>query len=60
MGVGIFVLAAAPRVLQLDYFLMVDENLWFERSARFLQGLVTGNLAQTVQTGHPGVTTMWS
>ncbi|MFW9804954.1 MAG: glycosyltransferase family 39 protein, partial [Candidatus Thorarchaeota archaeon] len=46
--------------MQLDYFLMVDENLWYERSVHFLQGLVTGNLAQTVQTGHPGVTTMWS
>jgi hypothetical protein len=57
---GIFVLSAVPRLLQLDYFLMVDENLWYERSARFLQGLVSGNLAQTVQTGHPGVTTMWS
>lgn len=57
---GIFVLAAVPRLLQLDYFLMVDENLWYERSARFLLGLVSGNLAQTVQTGHPGVTTMWS
>ncbi len=57
---GIFALSAVPRLLQLDYFLMVDENLWYERSARFLQGLVSGNLAQTVQTGHPGVTTMWS
>jgi hypothetical protein len=57
---SVFALAAIPRLLFLDYFLMVDENLWYERSARFLQGLVSGNLAQTVQTGHPGVTTMWS
>lgn len=58
--VGVLGLAVVPRLLQLDYFLMVDENLWYERSVHFLQGLVTGNLAQTVQTGHPGVTTMWS
>jgi hypothetical protein len=53
-------LAVVPRLSKLDYFLMVDENLWYERSAHFLQGLVSGDLAQTVQTGHPGVTTMWS
>jgi len=58
--IGVFSLAAIPRLLQLDYFLMVDENLWYERSAHFLQGIVSGNLAETVQTGHPGVTTMWS
>jgi energy-converting hydrogenase Eha subunit B len=56
----VFVLAALPRLWQLDYFLMVDENLWYQRSAHFLQGLVSGNLAQTVQSGHPGVTAMWS
>jgi hypothetical protein len=49
-----------PRLLQLNYFLMVDENLWYQRSANFLQALVHGQLAQTAQTGHPGVTTMWS
>ena len=53
-------LAVVPRLSKLDYFLMVDENLWYERSAHFLQGLVSGDLAQTAQTGHPGVTTMWS
>jgi hypothetical protein len=58
--VAILGLAVTLRLHQLDYFLMVDENLWYERSACFLQGLVSGNLAQTVQTGHPGVTTMWS
>jgi hypothetical protein len=58
--VGILMLAAVPRLLQLDYFLMVDENLWYERSASFLQGLVSGDLEKTVQTGHPGVSTMWS
>lgn len=60
ISLTIFVLAALPRVWQLDAFLMVDENLWYERSASFLQGLTNGDLAQTVQTGHPGVITMWS
>lgn len=58
--VAVLGLALVPRLFQLDYFLMVDENLWYERSTHFLQGLVTGNLEQTAQTGHPGVTTMWS
>ncbi|GAB4543537.1 MAG: hypothetical protein Kow0063_36800 [Anaerolineae bacterium] len=53
-------LALVLRLSQLDYFLMVDENLWYERSTFFLHGLVSGNLGQTAQTGHPGVTTMWS
>jgi len=59
-GLMIFVGALVPRLLQLNYFLMVDENLWYQRSARFLQALVHGQLAGTAQTGHPGVTTMWS
>lgn len=60
LGLVVFGLAVAPRLWQLDYFLMVDENLWYQRSAQFLHGLVHGQLAQTAQTGHPGVTTMWS
>ena len=56
----VFALALIPRLWQLDYFLMVDENLWYQRSAQFLQGLTGGDLSQTVQTGHPGVTTMWA
>ncbi len=60
LAVVLFLLAAAPRLWRLDYFLMVDENLWYQRSANFLQALTSGRLAETVQTGHPGVTTMWS
>jgi len=56
----VFVLAVIPRIANLDYFLMVDENLWYERSARFMLALLSGDFAQTAQTGHPGVTTMWS
>ncbi len=36
-----------------------DEPAWVLRSVRFLLGLRAGDLAQTLQTGHPGVTTMW-
>ncbi len=60
LALVIFTLALIPRLWQLDYFLMVDENLWYQRSAQFLQGLTGGDLSQTVQTGHPGVTTMWA
>lgn len=37
-----------------------DEPAWVLRSVRFLLGLRAGDLAQTLQTGHPGVITMWA
>jgi hypothetical protein len=60
LAIALFLTAAFPRLWQLDSILMVDENLWYQRSARFLQALTTGQFADTVLTGHPGVTTMWS
>jgi hypothetical protein len=56
----LFALALAPRVFALGRFLTSDEPLWTERSIAFLKGLLTGQLGQTLQTGHPGVTTMWT
>jgi dolichyl-phosphate-mannose--protein O-mannosyl transferase len=58
--ITLFALAVIPRLSQLDHFLMVDENLWYERSIAFTKGLVQGQWSQTAQTGHPGVTTMWA
>src|SRR6185503_9984930 len=59
LGLVIFVLALAPRLLDLGVFVGPDEFTWDERSANFARALVSGNLAETYQDGYPGVTLMW-
>lgn len=49
-----------PRLLALDTFLTSDEYRWLGRSRDFLVGVLSGDWAATLQTGHPGVTTMWT
>lgn len=56
---GIFVLALLPRILDLNVFITPDEAKWTCRSINFRAGLTQGDFAQTYQTGHPGVITMW-
>jgi hypothetical protein len=56
----LFLVALVPRVLALDKFITGDEPRWVVRSASFLTGLLTTDWQSTLQTGHPGVTTMWS
>lgn len=56
---GLFLLALAVRLPRLDAFITPDEMKWLCRSINFHRGLRTGNLAETFQTGHPGVITMW-
>lgn len=41
-------------------FVTWDEPAWVYRSAAFLTALRRGDWALTLQTGHPGVLTMWS
>ena len=48
-----------PRLLHLDTFLTLDESLWLIRSRDLLFALLGQDWANTFQTGHPGVTTMW-
>lgn len=55
----IFLLALAPRLLDLGVFVGPDEFSWVNRSAAFARALAGGNLAGTYQTGHPGVTLLW-
>ncbi|MFN8633378.1 MAG: glycosyltransferase family 39 protein [Chloroflexota bacterium] len=52
-------LALPPRTLDADRFVTTDELFWVGRSAAFGRAIETGQLGQTFQTGHPGVTTMW-
>jgi hypothetical protein len=57
---GLFIIALLPRIFGLGLFITSDEPLWLTRSIFFSEGLLTGNLAETLQQGHPGVTTMWT
>ena len=59
-GLGVFVLALVPRILDLGAIITPDERRWVERSVAFFAGLVQYDWAATFQTGHPGVTTMWT
>jgi hypothetical protein len=59
LGVGIFLLALLPRMLNLDLFPTSDEDSWMRRTGGFTFGLVNNQLGRTYQNGHPGVTTMW-
>jgi hypothetical protein len=54
------IVALPPRLLDIDRFVTTDELFWIGRSAAFGRGVETGQLGQTFQTGHPGVTTMWT
>ncbi len=72
----IIILGLALRVPTLGEFVTIDEPLWVNRSHYFLGGLLfaayecpaiefgrsfeTTGKACTFQTGHPGITTMWS
>ena len=50
----------APRVIALGRFVTADEPTWGKRAASFYYALADGDFANTYQTGHPGVTTMWA
>ncbi len=60
VGLGLVALVTLPRLLTLDRFITSDEPLWIVRSTAFMSGLLTGDWRATLQTGHPGVTTMWT
>jgi len=51
----IFVLAFFPRVLQP----VSSPIQWYWRPLQFYHAILTNNLANTFQSGHPGVTVMW-
>ena len=59
-GLAVFLLALLPRILNLSAMITPDERRWVERAVAFFAGLVQHDWAATFQTGHPGVTTMWT
>jgi 4-amino-4-deoxy-L-arabinose transferase-like glycosyltransferase len=53
-------LALLPRTLGLADFITTDEAYhWIARTERFAGALADQRWAETLQTGHPGVTLMW-
>jgi len=55
----IVLLSILPRVLSLQAHWSSDETRWMMRSRAFILSLQEGNLKGTLQSYHPGVTTMW-
>ena len=60
LGTCLFLLAWLPRIAVLDAYLTTDEGNWMGRTALFTRALRDGDPLGTYQSGHPGVTTMWS
>ena len=54
-----FMLACLFRLAALNRYITPDELAWVYRSIRLRQALLSGAWADTLQTGHPGVVTMW-
>ncbi len=48
-----------PRVVSLDAHWASDETLWLNRSRHFMLSLQHRDFPGTLQSHHPGVTTMW-
>ncbi|MGB0383685.1 MAG: ArnT family glycosyltransferase [Ardenticatenaceae bacterium] len=54
------ILILLPRVLSLDNFVNPDEPDWLLYSANFYYALTQGDLENTFQREHPGVTITWA
>jgi len=59
LAILVFVVALALRLPTLDRFTTPDEPKWVCRSVGFHLALRSGEFEKTLQTGHPGVLTMW-
>jgi 4-amino-4-deoxy-L-arabinose transferase-like glycosyltransferase len=57
---AVFCLALLPRLAALGQYVTPDEPAWVLRSVHFRAALLAGRPADTLQSGHPGVTTMWA
>ncbi|MGH2794093.1 MAG: ArnT family glycosyltransferase [Actinomycetota bacterium] len=59
IALGIAIASLAVRAPTLDRALTIDEKLWIERSDRFVDAFGDLRFGDAIETGHPGVTTMW-
>lgn len=55
----LFLIAFLPRVASLGTVLTADQDIWITRSLAFFNAIMQHDWANTLQTSHPGVTTMW-
>ena len=55
----LLVVAWLPRLCAIDRYITPDELTWVYRSVQFREALLDGRWADTLITGHPGVTTTW-
>lgn len=60
IGLCLFVAAWLPRLAVIDAYLTTDEGNWMGRAALFTRGTLSGDYLLTRQSGHPGVTTMYT
>lgn len=59
-GLLVAVAALLPRLIGLRDFLTTDEAYhWITRTERFVAAATAGRWAETILTGHPGVSLMW-
>jgi dolichyl-phosphate-mannose-protein mannosyltransferase len=59
IAVGIAIASLFVRTPSLDRALTIDEELWLGRSERFVGAVTDLRFRDAIETGHPGVTTMW-
>ncbi|MFN2140498.1 MAG: ArnT family glycosyltransferase [Candidatus Promineifilaceae bacterium] len=57
---AVFLIITLPRLLIINQSATADETKWVARAANFSTALSSGDLANTFQSEHPGVTTMWA
>ena len=56
----IFIIYFIPRIIDIGTDIYnFDAILWYERGPNFIEAILTGNLTETYQQYHPGVTLMW-
>ena len=59
IAAGIAAASLLVRTSSLDRALTIDEKLWIDRSDRFVGAVADLRFRDAIETGHPGVTTMW-
>lgn len=59
LAVAVFAIALVARTVGINLFVTPDEDNWMRRAANFSRALQSGRYQQSLQSGHPGVTTMW-
>jgi hypothetical protein len=60
LNVMLFISALLPRLCAIGRYITPDELNWIHRSVRFREALLDGRWAETLVSGHPGVTTAWA